>query len=299
MATQTKGVLVALIAYVIWGVFPIFWKQLSSVNSVEVLLSRVIWAFVFTSIFIFIIGQGKLLLHDLKSLLQQKGQLIRLFFASLVISVNWGIFIWAVSEGQILQSSLGYYINPLITVLFGVIFFKERLANYTLVAICIAALGVLILTINYGQVPWISLTLAISFAIYGVLKKKITLEATRGLAIETLFILPFALLGYIYLYVTTDIAFIQDGSSITLLLMLGGILTVIPLVLFTKGAQTIPLYLIGFVQFIAPTISFCIGVFVYNEPFTKVELMAFSCIWLAVLIFSYFKTKEIQKTSKR
>lgn len=295
MATQQKGVLVALIAYIIWGVFPVFWKQLSAVSSIEVLLSRVIWAFVFTTIFIVIIGQGKHLLTDLKNLAKQKGQLIRLFFASVFISINWGVFIWAVSAGQILQSSLGYYINPLIMVLFGVIFFKEKLEKYTLIAIIIAAMGVCILAISYGEIPWVALTLAITFAIYGVLKKKITLDATRGLAIETLFITPFAIIGYIYLLLTTEISFVYDGFSTTTLLILGGILTAIPLVLFAKGAQTIPLYLIGFIQFIAPTISFFIGVFVYNEAFTDVEVMAFSCIWLAVIIFSTFKMKEARK----
>lgn len=298
MATQKKGVLVALIAYVIWGVFPMFWKQLGAVSSIEVLLSRVIWAFIFTALFLIVIGQRKALVTDLKGLAKHKGQLVRLFFASFVISINWGVFIWAVNAGQILQSSLGYYINPLILVLFGVIFFKERLERYTLVAILIAAVGVLILTISYGQVPWIALTLALTFAIYGVLKKKITLDATRGLAIETLFITPFAIVGYMYLMATTEVSFVNEGVGISVLLMLGGMLTAIPLVLFAKGAQTIPLYLMGFVQFIAPTISFCIGVFVYDEPFTKVEVMAFSCIWLAVLIFSSFKMVEARKMAR-
>lgn len=295
MATQQKGVLVALIAYIIWGVFPVFWKQLSAVSSIEVLLSRVIWAFVFTTIFIVIIGQGKNLQNDLKNLAKQKGQLIRLFFASVFISINWGVFIWAVNAGQILQSSLGYYINPLIMVLFGVIFFKEKLEKYTLIAIIIAAIGVCILAISYGEIPWIALTLAVTFAIYGVLKKKITLDATRGLAIETLFITPFAIIGYIYLLLTTEISFVYDGFSTSSLLVLGGILTAIPLVLFAKGAQAIPLYLIGFIQFISPTMTFFIGVFVYDEPFTQVEVMAFSCIWLAVIIFSTFKLKETRK----
>ncbi|MER2000940.1 MAG: EamA family transporter RarD, partial [Lysinibacillus sp.] len=215
MAAQKKGVLVALIAYVIWGVFPMFWKQLGAVSSIEVLLSRVIWAFVFTALFLLVIGQGKVLLTDLKGLAKHKGQLVRLFFASIFISINWGVFIWAVNAGQILQSSLGYYINPLILVLFGVIFFKERLERYTLVAILIAAVGVLILTISYGQVPWIALTLALTFAIYGVLKKKITLDATRGLAIETLFITPFAIVGYMYLKAKTEVSFVNEGLGIS------------------------------------------------------------------------------------
>ena len=299
MATQKKGIIFALFAYLIWGVFPIFWKQLSAVNSLEVLMSRVIWAFVFTTLFLIIIGQRKQLWVDLKSLMQQKGQLVRLFFASLFISINWFVFIWAVANGQILQSSLGYYINPLILVLFGVIFFKEKLESFTIVALLIATIGVLVLTISYGQVPWVALILAVTFAIYGVLKKKITLDATRGLAIETLFIVPFALIGYLYLVFKTEVAFINSGIEVSLYLMLGGILTAIPLVLFAKGAQAVPLYLMGFAQFIAPTISFLIGVFMYNEPFTKVELTAFSCIWIAVLIFSSFKMLQTRKLMKK
>ena len=293
--SQKTGVIVAIFAYIIWGVFPIFWKQLTMVDSLEVLFSRIIWAFVFTTIYVIVIGQGKLLWQDLIGLAQNKGQLIRLFLASIFITVNWGVFIWAVKENHILQSSLGYYINPLLLVLFGVIFFKEKLERYTIVAIVIAAVGVLIMTISYGEVPWIALTLALTFGIYGVLKKKVTLDATRGLAIETMFITPFAIIGYIIIGQSTPLSFINDGTWISTLLILGGILTAIPLVLFATGAQAIPLYLIGFIQFIGPTISFCIGVFMYGEPFTKVELMAFSCIWTAVIIFSVCKTLEVRK----
>lgn len=286
MGSLQRGILFSIMAYSFWGIFPLFWMFLDDVNSFEILFSRIIWSFFFTTLFIILIGQRKQLVVDLKQLMTNKADFIRLFAAAFFISINWFVYIWAVTHDKVLESSLGYYINPLITVLFGVIFFKEKLSKKTVVAICIAALSVVILAINYGTIPWISLSLAISFAIYGVLKKKIVLDATRGLAIETLFITPVAIIGYIYLSSESTISFGQAGWGTTVLLMLGGIITAIPLVLFAKGAQAVPLYLIGFIQYFSPSITFLLGVFYFKEPFTSVELLAFSCIWLAVLVFS-------------
>ena len=295
MGQVQRGVMYAFAAYMLWGLFPLFWMFLEHVNSLEILVNRIIWSFFFTTVFILLYGQRQQLLQDLKLLWHNKPDLIRLFAASFFISINWFIYIWAVNNGKVLETSLGYYINPLITVIFGVLIFKEKLTKPTILALCIAAVSVIILTVNYGTIPWISLLLAFSFGIYGVLKKKIVLDATRGLAIETLMITPIALITYVFLWREQSIAFLQTDLQTTVLLMVGGILTAIPLILFAKGAQSVPLYMMGFIQYFSPTITFFLGVFYFKETFTHIELLAFAFIWLAVLVFSLPKVWELRK----
>ncbi len=295
MAEQQKGMVFAFTAYIIWGVFPLFWKLLDHVSSMEILLGRVIWSFVFTTIFIILIGKRKKLMADLSYLWHHKRQFYSLMAASFIISINWYIYIWAVTHERVLEASMGYYINPIISVVFGVLFFKEKLSRTTTIALIVALLGVLVMTLNYGQVPWASLLLALSFAVYGVLKKQIVLEATRGLAIETLFILPIALIYYVYLYSNDAMQFLHEGWQTDVLMMISGIFTAIPLILFAKSAQRIPMYLLGFIQYVSPTIGFFLGVFLYKEPFTHVELIAFGCIWTAIAIFSYSSIHQARK----
>ncbi|MEK4130110.1 EamA family transporter RarD [Solibacillus sp. FSL W8-0474] len=295
MSEQKKGILFAMGAYFMWGIVPLFWKQIDHVGSMEILVGRVIWSFVFTALFILIIRQYKETIADIKILWKNKKNFILLFIAAVVVSINWGIFIWAVNNEHLLQASLGYYINPLISVLFGLIFFKEKISKATTVAVLIAAFGVGYQAFLGGTIPWVSLALALSFASYGVIKKKIPLDATRGLAIETLFILPIAIISYIYLMQTTEIAFMHVDWKTNLFLIGSGIVTAIPLIFFAKGAQKIPLYLMGFIQFLSPTISLLLGIFLYKEPFTTTEFVTFLCIWLAVFIFSAAKVQEARK----
>lgn len=295
MTEHKKGMLFAFAAYTIWGVFPLFWKLLDHVSSLEILLGRVIWSFVFTTIFIVLIGKRKQLMEDLSYLWHNKRQFYSLMAASFFISINWYIYIWAVTHERVLEASMGYYINPIISVVFGMLFFKEKLSRSTIIALVVALLGVLVMTLNYGQVPWASLLLAFSFAVYGVLKKRIVLEATRGLAIETLFIVPIALLYYLYLFSNDSMQFLHVSWQTDILMMISGIFTAIPLILFAKGAQRIPMYLLGFIQYVSPTIGFFLGVFLYKEPFTHVELVAFGCIWTAIAIFSYSSIHEARK----
>ncbi|WP_413367469.1 EamA family transporter RarD [Lysinibacillus sp. 3P01SB] len=295
MTEHKKGMLFAFAAYTIWGVFPLFWKLLDHVSSLEILLGRVIWSFVFTTIFIVLIGKRKQLMEDLSYLWHNKRQFYSLMAASFFISINWYIYIWAVTHERVLEASMGYYINPIISVVFGMLFFKEKLSRSTIIALVVALLGVLVMTLNYGQVPWASLLLAFSFAVYGVLKKRIVLEATRGLAIETLFIVPIALLYYLYLFSNDSMQFLHVNWQTDILMMISGIFTAIPLILFAKGAQRIPMYLLGFIQYVSPTIGFFLGVFLYKEPFTQVELVAFGCIWTAIAIFSYSSIHEARK----
>lgn len=295
MSEQKKGVLYAIAAYFLWGIIPLYWKQVQYVSSIEILVGRVIWSFIFTTLFILLIKQRKHLMEDIGNLWKNKRQSLLIFIASIIISINWGVYIWAVNNDLLLQASLGYYINPLISMLFGLLFFKEKISKATTVAIIIAGIGVGYQAILGGTIPWVSLTLALSFAFYGVIKKKIPLDATRGLAIETLYILPIAIIGYIYLMQTTEIAFMQIDWKTNVFLISTGIITAIPLVLFAKGAQKIPLYLLGFIQFLSPTIGLLIGIFVYKEPFTVTEFVTFICIWIAVIIFSVSKLVEAKK----
>lgn len=295
MNIDRKGIFYAIGAYAIWGIFPLYWKLLVHVDSLEVLLSRVIWSFVFTLLFIIIIKQREFLVEDLKSLWKNKKLFFSLLAASFVISCNWFLYIFAVNNNHVVDASLGYYINPLITVVFGMIFFKEKLSKMQISAVIVAFIGVLSLTIGYGEVPWLALLIALSFASYSALKKQISLNATRGLAVETLFMLPFALGYYIYIMSTDKMSFLHVNWKTDIILILGGIVTAFPLVLFAKGAKLLPQYVIGFIQYMTPTIVLVLGIMLYHEPFTKTELVSFSFIWLSIIIFTFstiFETKK-------
>jgi len=205
--------------------------------------------------------------------------------ASLLVSANWGIFIWAVNSGHILQTSLGYYINPLVSVLLGVIVLKEKLSGAQILSFSLAGIGVLILTIHFGEVPWVALSLAISFGLYGLAKKMIKVDAEIGLTLETMMVTPLAIIFMVYLLVTSKPLFLESAST-SLFLIGGGIATALPLLFFAKGAQKVPLSMMGILQYIAPTMTLLIGVFMYREPFTKAHLVSFIFIWSALLIYA-------------
>lgn len=289
---ERQGVIWAIGAYLVWGVLPIYWKWLGHVPSGEILTSRVLWAFVFTLLFVVVMRNSKLLLGDIHTLWLNQKAFWSLFFASALISANWFLYIWAVNHNHLVETSLGYYINPLISVLLGIFFLKERLTAAQKLAFVIALIGVIILTISYGRFPWLAFALAISFAIYGLMKKTIPLDAVRGLTIETLFIVPFALIYYIYLFVTNQAIMFHSDLQTDLLLVLTGLATAVPLVLFAKGAQRIPLYMIGFLQYIAPTSMLFLGVIIYGETFNAIDFLSFSLIWLALILFTVSKVME-------
>ena len=291
---ERQGVIWALGAYVVWGVLPIYWKWLGHVPSSEILTSRVIWAFIFILLFVVMMRNSKLLILDIRTLWQNQKAFWSLFFASALISCNWFLYIWAVNNNHLVETSLGYYINPLISVMLGIVFLKERLTSAQKLAVVIALIGVIILTISYGRFPWLAMALAISFAIYGLMKKTIPLDAARGLAIETLFIVPFALIYYIYLFVSDKAIMFHQDLQTDILLVFTGAATAIPLVLFAKGAQKMPLYMIGFLQYIAPTCMLFLGVFIYGETFNAIDLLSFSLIWLALIVFTVSKVMEVR-----
>jgi chloramphenicol-sensitive protein RarD len=298
MGKEKSGILLAISSYLIWGILPVYWKSIDNVPSAEILVSRVVWAFISTLLLILLLKNGRYLFEDIKRLWKSQLNFWLLFLASILISGNWFLYIWAVNNGYLVQTSLGYYINPLISVLLGVFFLKEKLSPAQKVAFILAMIGVLILTFSYGQFPWLSFVLAISFAVYGLLKKQIKLDALRGLTIETFFITPLALGYYIWLFIGNRAVFLHSDVKTDTLLIFTGIATALPLVLFAKGAQRIPLYMVGFLQFIAPTMMLFLGVIIYKESFGQVDLISFIFIWIGLVLFTYSKVIEMLKTKK-
>jgi len=289
-----QGVIFAGISYLIWGIFPIYWKFLQGVGADEILANRIIWSFVFMVILVIATKKWKKVLFTIRSFKTNKKQAVLLFTASVLVSCNWFIYIWAVNADQVIETSLGYYINPLVSVLLGVLVLKEKLKKAQIVSFILAAIGVLILTFSHGSFPWIALSLALSFGLYGLAKKIIVLDSEIGLTIETMFITPIALLYMGYLFASGRHEFLTGSPSVNILIMVSGVLTAIPLLFFAKGAQRIPLSMLGFIQYVTPTLTLILGVFLYHEEFTASHLMAFICIWSALTIYSLSQTKLLR-----
>lgn len=275
------GVGYALAAFFFWGVAPIYFKWVQSVPAVEVLAHRIIWSVLF--LLVLIAAQRRW--RELITAIRTPGTVRMLMMSASFITVNWGLFIYAIQQDDILQTSLGYYINPLVNVLFGMIFFGERLRRLQWLAVLLAAAGTLVLALGADELPWIAIVLAVCFAFYGVIRKKVAVPAFSGLLIETTLLLPVAL-GYLLWLAAQNAGAFGTGWSISLLLMLAGVVTTLPLLWFTSAAVRLPLSLLGFFQYIAPTVAFVLAVFVYGETFTMAHAVTFACIWLAIILFS-------------
>ncbi|WP_433958970.1 EamA family transporter RarD [Cytobacillus horneckiae] len=288
-----KGAFYAGFSYFLWGVLPIYWKMLHDVNAGETLANRIVWSFIFMVLLLVIMRKWSGFITTIKGLLTNKKQLIGLIIASLLVSGNWFIFIWAVNSDRIIETSMGYYINPLISVLLGMVVFKEKLSRSQLLSFVLAAVGVLILTISYGEFPWVSILLALTFALYGLAKKMVKVDSEVGLTLETLVITPVALIYIISLFFKGHHSLFSGSLQTDLFLMGAGVATAIPLLFFSKGVQRIPLSMAGFLQYIAPTIMLILGVFVYDEYFSKVHFISFAFIWLSLTLYSLSKTKLI------
>ena len=286
-------------AYVLWGTLPIYWKLLGQVPALEVLAHRIIWSFLFLLLLILCNGNLTNFKQEVRGLLSRRREALAMLAASLLISGNWLVYIWAVQSNRIVESSLGYYINPLVSIALGLIFLKERLSFWQKNACLLALVGVLHLTWQFGSVPWIALFLAVSFGLYGLCKKIIRIGAINGIALETLLVSPLALFFLSRLELSGDAAFMQNGPLIALLCIGTGIITATPLILFAKGVKKLPLKVIGFVQYLSPTLALLIGIFVYNEPFTLTHLIAFSFIWGALALVSLAETPPFQALEKR
>ncbi|MFS0689134.1 EamA family transporter RarD [Sporosarcina sp. 179-K 8C2 HS] len=298
MQSEKSGILWVVGAFLIWGFMPIYWKHLEHVQSDEILTGRIMWAFVSTVLVVLLMKNGRQLIYDIRELWKSQSQFWSLFVATVLITANWFTYIWAVNHNYIVQTSLGYYINPLVSVLLGIFFLKEKLSSSQKIAFLLAFTGVIILTVSYGRFPWIALSLAITFAVYGFIKKNIKLDALRGLAIETLFITPFAVGYYTYLFMKGQAVFLHGDTKTDILLIFTGIATALPLVMYSKGVRMIPLYVAGFIQYIAPTMMLFLGVVVYKESFGGIEMLSFSLIWAALILFTVSKVYESVLTKR-
>lgn len=296
---EKKGIFFAAFAYALWGLLPIYWKFLSEVNADEILANRIFWSFWFMLVLLLVTGNIRAFKTEALALVQRKKRLAALITASLLISINWFIYIWAVNTNQMVEASLGYYINPLVSVLLGVIVLKEVLSKAQVISFILALIGVLIITISYGVFPWIAFTLAMSFGLYGLVKKMIKVEPAIGLTLETLTIMPLALIYMGYLAGSGTPSLFSGSVDIDLLLIGAGAATAIPLLFFAKGAQRIPLYMIGFLQYIAPTLTLILGIFFYGEPFSTVDLISFIFIWASLTIFTFSRSKWFLARPKR
>lgn len=285
MENYKQGIFFGLAAYVLWGILPVYWKALELVSPFEILSSRFMWSCVF--VFLLIIFQKKwpLFAKEVKQVFSNVKTGAAMAAAGITISFNWGTFIWAVNNGHIVETSMGYYINPLVSILFAVVFLRERLDKMQLAAITCAFIGVASMVYSFGKIPWVSLTLAFTFALYGLLKKILPVSALTSIMLETLLITPLALV-YEYSLWQQGVSFYASGNLQVIMMLTGaGVVTAIPLLLFTAGARLLPLKIIGFLQYISPTLTLLIGVFVYNESFTASHLLAFGWIWAALLLF--------------
>lgn len=265
----------ALIAYILWGIFPIYWKLLASVGSLEVICHRIVWSLLTLVICISLVGQWP----EVKAAFRDSRRLGLTLLAAMLISCNWLVFIWAIGHNAVVQSSLGYFINPLLNVLLGVMLFGERLTRLQWSAVAVAALGLCIMTASTGQISWIAIVLAVTFAAYAAVKKQTSLPAIGGLGLETAMLMPVAL---IYLVWSESHNPELKSVSTYLLLALGGPITTVPLVLFASAAKSVPLVVMGMLQYIAPSLQFLLGIWLYHEPIQLWQFVGFACVWAAL-----------------
>ena len=279
-----KGNLFAIAAYTIWGFFPIYWKLLQSIPSLEVMMHRILWSFLFYYLVNLIFKKRISLLPNVDFKV-----FALLFAASLLLMTNWFLYIYAVNSNQIVESSLGYFINPLFNVLMGIFILKENLSRMKLISVLLAAVGVSVIAFSDFKIPWIALTLAVTFSFYGLIKKKCRIDASDSNQIESLiFVLPS--LGYLFLY-GTKLEHLVNQPILCVYLIISGIITGVPLLFFTGAAKRIPYYQMGFYQFISPTLQFLCGVILFNEPVSYLKLSGFVFIWLSsmLLIYEFYK----------
>ena len=275
------GIVAGLIAYSLWGVFPVYFKIIEAVPPTEVLAHRIVWAVPFGALILLFRRQWP----EVRRAFTDRTMVSWLGLSALFITVNWFIYIWAVQNERIFETSLGYYINPLMYVFVGVLFFGERLRSLQLAAVIFASVGVLVLTLSGGTFPWVAISLAVFFTAYGVIRKRVAIGAMPGLFVETALLFPFAMVWMTWLLLTGQASFGTQDMSLAMLLLAAGPVTVVPLLLFAVAARRLPLTMIGFMQFLAPTLQFLTGIY-YGEKLTTAHQICFGLIWVAVILFS-------------
>lgn len=279
---QKLGGIFAATAYSLWGLAPLYFKQIDFIPAAEILVHRIVWSFLLLLLVLVALKQGAKVL----AILRQPKTLGWLLLSAVLLGGNWGLFIWAVNTNHMLDASLGYYINPLLNVLLGMLFLGERLRKLQWAAVALACSGVFIQLITFGSLPWIALTLAGSFAIYGLMRKKLAVDAITGLFYESLLLLPLALWYWWQFADSNAVNLWQNSVLLNSYLMAAGLVTTVPLLCFIAGARRLQLSTMGFFQYIGPSCMFAFGVWLYHEPLSSERLMTFGLIWLALLIYT-------------
>ncbi len=284
-----SGLLAGGSAFLIWGLVPIYWKVLSHVPALETITHRIVWSFVFLLPVIYLQGQWKIFINTFKSVRTIKW----LFVTTMLVASNWYLFIWAVNNDMIIQASLGYYINPLVNVVFGIVFLQERLRKFQIIAVIIAATGVLYLTWQYGSFPYLAIILAVTFALYGLIRKKLKLNSAVGLAVETLILTIPGLVYLVWLEKNNTASFLHADYITDIFLICTALVTALPLLLFNIGVNRLRLATVGFLQYIGPSLMFILAVFAYGEPLSRHQLIAFIFIWTALVIYTVDSTRSL------
>jgi len=282
MPSMKRGPLLAAGAYLLWGMLPIYWRALAGVPALEILLHRIVWSLVVVLVLLALRQEWQWLADGLRH-----PAVFRVFLiTAALLAVNWLVYLWANNNSHIVETSLGYFITPLVSVVLGLLVLHERMRPGQWLSVGIAALGVLFLVLTAGGTLWISLVLALSFGFYGLLRKTARLGSLEGLTVEMAILFLPALAYLLYLSSSGQAAFGAGDASTTALLAFSGVVTAVPLLLFAAGARLVPLTTLGLLQYIAPTMQFCIGVFIYHEPFDQARLLGFSIVWLALAVYS-------------
>ncbi|MHB1653144.1 MAG: EamA family transporter RarD [Desulfitobacteriaceae bacterium] len=292
---KTAGIWYAVGAYSAWGILPLYWKALNQIPAGEILAHRVLWSCVFVAFLLSVLRRW----GNLRPALTTKQNRLGVFLGAFLISANWFIYIWAVNSNRVVEASLGYYINPLFTVFLGLVVLKERLDAWQIGSLLLALLGVAIVTWQYGQIPWVAFLLAVTFGLYGLVKKLVNVDSMTGLALETLFVTPAALAYLLFQQLNGAASLSRMPWSVTLLLLCSGAITAVPLLWFAQAAKRVPLSTIGFIQYLSPTISLLLGIFLFKEPFTKVDLLSFGLIWISLVLYSLSRTSLLGRLQPR
>lgn len=294
MQTSSKsGIFYALTAFTLWAIAPIYFKEMSFVPAQEILAHRIIWSCLIVLVLIVVLRYTK----ALTTVLQSPKTLVAMLVSTLLIGLNWGTFIWAVQNNQMLSASLGYYINPLISILLGVIFFKEKLDRVRKAAVVLCFCAVVFEVIQFGSLPWIALVLSITFAFYGLVRKKVAVDSFTGMAIETAIMLPFALM-YLMWSTSPSANIFDNSASVNWLLFAAGPVTMVPLMCFAAAANRVSMVTLGFFQYIGPTGMFFLAVFLYDEPLSPEKLITFILIWSALAILILDSIRRLRSTRK-
>ena len=282
MDESTRGTISTITAFFLWGAFPIYWKALQHISSTQILAHRVVWSLVFVIVLLSIQRRW----NEVKSVISFYPNVSIFLVTSFLLGGNWLIYIWAVNSNQIVEASLGYFINPLVNVCLGMVFLRERLYRSQFISVVLAFVGVLFLTLQYGRLPWIAFTLALTFGTYGLLRKTAKAGSMVGLLFDTGFLAPIFLLYLLFLAAHGSGAFVSINLKTDVLLIGAGVVTAAPLLLFAYGARRIQYSTVGFLQYIAPTGQLLIGVFLYREQFTRAHAIAFGLVWVALFLYS-------------